>query len=29
MYDHYRYEIIFSTFASAKRKQNRIRLKKI
>ena len=28
MHDHYRYEIIFSTFASAKRKQNRIRLKK-
>ena len=24
MHDHYRYEIIFSTFASAKRKQNRI-----
>lgn len=28
MHDHYRYEIIFLTFASAKRKQNRIRLKK-
>ena len=28
MHDHYRYEIIFSTFASAKRKQNRIRQKK-
>ena len=28
IHDHYRYEIIFSTFASAKRKQNRIRQKK-
>ena len=27
MHEHYRYEIIFSTFASVKRKQNRIRLK--